>query len=359
MELRRHIAAATVLPFLFAGSAAAEEPLKIGFITTLSGPAASVGKHMQDGFNLFLKLHGNKLGRRDVQVITVDDELKPDLAVIKAQALIERDKVDFVTGIIFSNVLAAVFKPVTDSGTFLISANAGPSTFAGKKCNPYFFNVSWQNDTVPEAMGKYLQEKGPKNIAIMTPNYQAGKDMVAGFKRFYRGEIVDEIYTQLNQLDFSAEIARIAALKPEGVFAFMPGGMGVSLVKQYNQAGLSGAVPFYSVFVVDETTLPATKDSAVGLLSTIQYAPTLDNDANKVFEPAFEKEYGYVPSYYASQAYDAAQLIDSALSKTGGKTEDKEELRFALQRADFKSVRGDFKFNVNHYPIQDYYLVKA
>jgi len=359
MRFKRYIAAAAVLPFALAVTAAAEEPLKIGFMTTLSGPAASVGKHMQDGFNLFLKLHGNKLGGRDVRVITVDDELKPDLAVTKAQALIERDKVDFVTGIIFSNVLAAVFKPVTDSATFLISANAGPSIFAGKNCNAYFFNVSWQNDTVPEAMGKYLQEKGPKRIAVLTPNYQAGKDMVAGFKRFYKGEIVDEIYTQLNQLDFSAEIARVAALKPEGVFAFMTGGMGVSLVKQYSQAGLGIAVPFYSVFVVDETTLPATKDTAVGLLSTIQYAPSLDNEANKVFAPAFEEEYGYVPSYYASQAYDAAQLIDSALNKTGGKTDDKEGLRFALQRADFKSVRGDFKFNVNHYPIQDYYLVKA
>jgi branched-chain amino acid transport system substrate-binding protein len=359
MGFKGHIAATALLPLLFAGPVAAEEPLRIGLMTTLSGPAASVGKHMQDGFNLYLKLNDNKLGGRDVQVITVDDELKPDLAVTKAQALVERDKVDFVTGIIFSNVLAAVFKPVTDSGTFLISANAGPSIFAGKNCNPYFFNVSWQNDTVPEAMGKYLQEKGPKRIAVMTPNYQAGKDMVAGFKRSYKGEIVDEIYTQLNQLDFSAEITRIAALKPEGVFAFMPGGMGVSLIKQYKQAGIFDSIPFYSVFVVDETTLPATKDSAVGLLSAIQYAPTLDNEANKLFVSAFEKEYGYVPSYYASQAYDAAQLIDSALDKTGGKTDDKDGLRSALQRADFKSVRGDFRFNVNHFPIQDYYLVKA
>jgi branched-chain amino acid transport system substrate-binding protein len=212
--------------------ASAEEPLKIGFMTTLSGPAAVVGKHMQDGFNLYLKLHENRLGGRDVHVVTVDDELKPDVAVTKAQAFIERDKVDFVTGIIFSNVLAAILKPVTDAETFLISANAGPSVFAGKGCNPFFFNVSWQNDTVPEAMGKYLEEKGPRKIAIVTPNYQAGKDMVAGFKRYYKGEIVDEIYTQLNQLDFSAEIARIAAIKPEGLFTFMPGGMGVALIKQ-------------------------------------------------------------------------------------------------------------------------------
>jgi branched-chain amino acid transport system substrate-binding protein len=292
-------------------------------------------------------------------VITVDDELKPDTAVSKAQALIERDKVDFVTGIIFSNVLAAVHRPVTDSGTFLISANAGPSVFAGKGCNPYFFNVSWQNDTVPEAMGKYLQEKGPKRIAVITPNYQAGKDMVAGFKRYYKGEIVDEIYTQLNQLDFSAELARLAALKPEALFTFMPGGMGVALVKQYSQAGLSAVIPFYSVFVVDETTLPATKEAAVGLLSTIQYSPSLDNEANRIFVSAFEKEYGYLPSYYASQAYDAAQLIDAALAKTGGRTDDKQGLRVALEAAEFQSVRGDFRFNVNHFPIQDYYLVKA
>jgi branched-chain amino acid transport system substrate-binding protein len=340
-------------------SARAAEPLKIGFMTTLSGPAASVGKHMQDGFNLYLKMHDDKLGGRDVQLITVDDELKPDVAVGKAQALIQRDKVDLVTGIIFSNILAAILKPVTDSNTFLISANAGPSIFAGEGCNPFFFNVSWQNDTVPEAMGKYLQEKGLKQVAIITPNYQAGKDMVAGFKRYYKGEIIDEIYTQLNQMDFSAELARIAAAKPEALFTFMPGGMGVALVKQYSQAGLSGSVPFYSVFVVDETTLPATKESALGLLSTIQYAPTLNNEANRIFVAAFEKEYGYVPSYYASQAYDAAQLIDSGLTKTDGSTDDKLALRRALEAADFKSVRGDFRFNVNHFPIQDYYLVKA
>jgi branched-chain amino acid transport system substrate-binding protein len=359
MRLKSIIAAAATILLCSTPLPAMTEPLRIGFMTTLSGPAASVGKHMQDGFNLYLKLHGNLLGGRNVELITVDDELKPDVAVSKAQALIERDKVEFVTGIIFSNVLAAVLKPVTDSETFLISANAGPSVFAGKGCNPFFFNVSWQNDTVPEAMGKYLEEKGPRKLAIITPNYQAGKDMVAGFKRYYKGEIVDEIYTQLNQLDFSAELARVAAMKPEGLFTFMPGGMGVSLVKQYSQAGLLGSIPFYSVFVVDETTLPATREAALGLLSTIQYAPTLDNEANRIFAPAFEKEYGYIPSYYASQAYDAAQLIDSALGKTGGKTDDKNSLRAALESADFKSVRGDFRFNVNHFPIQDYYLVKA
>jgi branched-chain amino acid transport system substrate-binding protein len=359
MHMKSIITAAATIFLCSTALPAKTEPIRIGFMTTLSGPAASVGKHMQDGFNLYLKLHGNLLGGRSVELITVDDELKPDLAVSKAQALIERDKVEFVTGIIFSNVLAAVLKPVTDSETFLISANAGPSVFAGKGCNPFFFNVSWQNDTVPEAMGKYLEEKGPRSLAIITPNYQAGKDMVAGFKRYYKGEIVDEIYTQLNQLDFSAEIARVAAMKPEGLFTFMPGGMGVSLVKQYSQAGLFGSIPFYSVFVVDETTLPATREAALGLLSTIQYAPTLDNEANRIFAPAFEKEYGYIPSYYASQAYDAAQLIDSALGKTGGKTDDKNALREALKSADFKSVRGDFRFNVNHFPIQDYYLVKA
>lgn len=359
MHLKSAIAAAAMILLCSAPVPAKTEPLRIGFMTTLSGPAASVGKHMQDGFDLYLKLHGNMLGGRNVELVTVDDELKPDVAVSKAQALIERDKVEFVTGIIFSNVLAAVLKPVTDTETFLISANAGPSVFAGKGCNPFFFNVSWQNDTVPEAMGKYLEEKGPKKLAIITPNYQAGKDMVAGFKRYYKGEIVDEIYTQLNQLDFSAELARVAAIKPDGLFTFMPGGMGVSLVKQYSQAGLFESIPFYSVFVVDETTLPATREAALGLLSTIQYAPTLDNEANRIFAPAFEKEYGYIPSYYASQAYDAAQLIDSALNKTGGKTDDKNALRAALKSADFKSVRGDFRFNVNHFPIQDYYLVKA
>ena len=263
-------------------------------------------------------IQGGKLGGRDTEIIVADDELKPDVALTKVKGLLERDKVDFVAGIVFSNILQAVFRPVTESETFLIGANAGTSTFAGKGCSPYFFSTSWQNDQIHEVMGKYAQDKGFKSAFLLTPNYQAGKDSVAGFKRHFKGEVVDEVYTKLGNLDFSAELAKIAAAKPEVVFTFMPGGMGVNLVKQFKQAGLDKNVTFLSAFTVDETTLPATKDDAVGLFSSSQWTPDLDNPANKAFVAAYEAKYGYVPSLYSSQGYDAAQLIDSAVKAVKG-----------------------------------------
>ena len=342
-----------------AGAASAAEPLKIGLMGTLSGPPAVLGQHINDGFKLFVEQQGGKLGGRDVEIIVADDELKPDVALTKVKGLLERDKVDFVAGIVFSNILQAVFRPVTESETFLIGANAGTSTFAGKGCSPYFFSTSWQNDQIHEVMGKYAQDKGFKSAFLLTPNYQAGKDSVAGFKRHFKGEVVDEVYTKLGNLDFSAELAKIAAAKPEVVFTFMPGGMGVNLVKQFKQAGLDKNVTFLSAFTVDETTLPATKDDAVGLFSSSQWTPDLDNPANKAFVAAYEAKYGYVPSLYSSQGYDAAQLIDSAVKAVKGDLSDKKAVIAALRKADFASVRGDFKYNTNHFPIQDYYLVKA
>jgi branched-chain amino acid transport system substrate-binding protein len=315
------------------GAANAAEPLKIGMLLTLSGPPAVLGQHINDGFQLYVEQQGGKLGGRDVQLIVADDELKPDVALTKVTGLLERDKVDFVAGVVFSNILQAVYRPVTESETFLIGANAGTSTFAGKGCSPYFFSTSWQNDQIHEVMGKYAQDKGFKTAFLLTPNYQAGKDSVAGFKRHFKGEVVDEVYTKLGNLDFSAELAKIAAAKPDVVFTFMPGGMGVNLVKQFKQAGLDKNVS--------------------------QWTPDLDNAANKAFVAAYEKKYGYVPSLYSSQGYDAAQLIDSAVKAVKGDLSDKSKVIAALEKADFESVRGDFKYNTNHFPIQDYYLVKA
>jgi branched-chain amino acid transport system substrate-binding protein len=282
-----------------------------------------------------------------------------DVALTKVKGLLERDKVDFVAGVVFSNILQAVYRPVTESGTFLIGANAGTSTFAGKGCSPYFFSTSWQNDQIHAVMGKYAQDKGFKTAFLLTPNYQAGKDSVAGFKSQFKGKVVDEVYTKLGNLDFSAELAKIAAAKPDALFTFMPGGMGINLVKQFRQAGLDKSVTFLSAFTVDGTTLPATKDDAVGLYSASQWTPDLDNAANKAFVKAFEAKYGYVPSLYASQGFDAAQLIDSGVKAVKGDVSDKKALQAALEKADFASVRGAFKFNNNHFPIQDFYLVKA
>ncbi|MGL5736745.1 MAG: ABC transporter substrate-binding protein [Beijerinckiaceae bacterium] len=332
--------------------------VKIGIIVTLSGPSAVLGGQARDGFNLAVKKLGGKLGGADAEVVVVDDELKPDVAVQKVKGLLERDGVSFVVGPIFSNVLQAIHKPVVESNAILISPNAGTSNFAGKQCNPNFFVTSYQNDQNHEVLGKYAQDKGFKRVFLMAPNYQAGKDSLAGFKRHFKGEVVDEVYTPLGQLDFSAELAKLAAAKPDAFFTFMPGGMGVNLVKQYRQAGLQN-IPFLSAFTTDESTLPAQKDDAVGFLAGANWAPNFDNADSKAFVKDYEAAFGSVPGTYAMQAYDAAMLIDSALKATGGKTTDKAAVTAALKKADFKSLRGNFKFAHNNYPIQDFYLVKV
>jgi branched-chain amino acid transport system substrate-binding protein len=344
---------------LIATQAAAQDKLKVGILTTLSGPPAALGVQQRNGFQLALKTLGGKLGGREVELIVQDDELKPDVAVGKAKAFVERDKVDFVVGPIFSNILIAMMKPITESGTILISPNAGTSNFAGKECNPNFFVTSYQNDQNAEAMGKYAQDTGIKKAFLMAPNYQAGRDELGGFKHNFKGEVADEIYVPLNQLDYSAELSKIAAASPDAIFVFLPGGMGVNFVKQFRQAGLADKIKFLSAFTVDESTLPAQQDAALGFFGGSTWAPNLDNPQNKAFVAAYEKEYNAVPASYAFQAYDAAMLIDSALKATGGKTDNKDALRAAIMKADFKSLRGKFKFNTNHYPVQDFYLVKV
>jgi branched-chain amino acid transport system substrate-binding protein len=353
----RPLAAVAVLTWS-ATAALAQDKLRVGVIVSLSGPPAVLGGQVRDGFNLAVKTLGGKLGGRDVEVTVVDDELKPDVAVTKVKGLLERDKVDFVVGPIFSNILQAIHKPVTDSNAFLISPNAGTSNFAGKQCHPNFFVTSYQNDQVFGVLGKVAQDKGYKRLFLMAPNYQAGKDALAGVKRHFKGEIVDEVYVPLGQLDFAAELTKIAASKPDALFTFMPGGMGVNLVKQYRQAGL-GSTPFLSAFTTDESTLPAQGDAAVGFLAGANWAPNMDIAENKAFVATFEADYKSVPGTYAMQAYDAALLIDSALKATGGKTDNRDAIRDAMRKANFKSLRGKFKLGPNHYPVQDFFLVKV
>ena len=348
-----------VAAFLLPCMANAEEKLKIGIIATLSGPPAVLGQQLRNGFQLAVKTLGGKLGGREAEIVVADDELKPDVAITKVKALIGRDKADFVVGPVFSNVLQAIIRPVTETGTILISPNAGPSSFAGKDCNPDFFVTSYQNDQVHEVLGQHAKDSGFKNVIVIVPNYQAGKDAAAGFKRKFGGEPLDEIYVPLGQLDYSAELSKIAAAKPQAVFVFLPGGMGVNFVKQFRQAGLADKIAFLSAFTVDESTLPAQQDAALGFFGGANWAPNLDNPQNKAFVAAYEKEYGAVPASYAFQAYDAALLIDSALKQTKGDTSNKDALRAALKKADFQSLRGKFKFNTNHYPIQDFYIVKV
>jgi branched-chain amino acid transport system substrate-binding protein len=339
--------------------AQAQDKLKIGIITTLTGPPAVLGGQLRNGFQLAVKTLGGKLGGREAEITVADDELKPDVAVSKVKGFVERDKVDFVVGPIFSNILQSIMKPVADADTILISPNAGTSNFAGKECNADLFVTSYQNDQVHEVLGKYAQDTGIKKVFLMAPNYQAGKDSLNGFKHYFKGEILDEVYVPLGQLDYQAELTRIAAAQPDAIFVFLPGGMGVNFVKQFRQAGLADKVKFLSAFTVDEGTLPAQQDAALGFFGGANWAPNLDNPQNKAFVAAYEKEYNAVPATYAFQAYDAAQLIDSAVRAVNGNLSDKNALRAAFKKADFKSLRGNFKFNNNHYPIQNFYLVKV
>jgi branched-chain amino acid transport system substrate-binding protein len=337
----------------------AADKVKIGFITTQSKAGAAIGKHMTDAVELALDHLDRRVGGLPVEIFYKDDEMDPEVGKLRTEELIKKDRVDFVAGYIWSNVLLQSRHAVLRSDTFLISANAGPHELAGKDCSPYFFSTSWQNDQTPEAMGKYMTDAGFKRVFILSPNYPAGKDMVAGFKRFYKGEVASEILTPWPQhADWSAEFAKVRATnpKPDAVFVFYPGGAGINFVKQYAQSGLKEQIPLYAVYTTDATTLKAQGDSALGILSTMFWGADLKNDANQKFVGDFKKKYGYTPSFYAAQSYDAIMLIESAVRAVGGKIEDKEAVRGALRRADYKSVRGPYKYNNNHFPIENFYL---
>jgi branched-chain amino acid transport system substrate-binding protein len=356
--MRRIALAATLLALAFAGQpATAADKVKVGFLSTLSGPGAGLGVDIRDGFQLAMKQLSGKLGGLPAEVIVADDQQSPDVAKQTADKFLKKDKVDFMTGIVFSNLMLAVGKPVFDSQTYYISANAGPSQLAGADCNPYFFNVAWQNDNLHEAVGKYVQDQGLKNVVLVAPNYPGGKDAMVGFKRFYKGKVAEEIYTKLGQLDYAAELAQVRAAKPDALFFFLPGGMGINFVKQFVAAGLSKDVRLFAPgFSADEDVIKAVGAPMLGLFNSSHWAHDMDNPVNKKFVADFQKEYGRLPSLYASQGFDAALLMDAAVRDVKGKIEDKAALRKALEAARFQSVRGPFKFGPNHYPVQDYYL---
>ncbi|CAO3442278.1 ABC transporter, substrate-binding protein (cluster 4, leucine/isoleucine/valine/benzoate) [Azospirillum argentinense] len=336
---------------------AAADTLKIGMITTLSGPGAGLGIDIRDGFALAVEHAGGKLGGQDTQVIEADDQQKPDVAVGLANRMVERDRVQVVTGVVWSNLALAMLPTLAGGQTFFISPNAGPSQLAGAQCNPYFFNAAYQNDQIHEAVGKHVQDEGFKKVYLMAPNYPAGKDGLAGFKRYYKGEVAGEVYTQVGQLDYAAELAQLKAAAPDAVYVFYPGGMGINFIKQYEQAGLKGAVPLFGPgFSFDQDILAAVGESALGVKNSAQWSPDLDNAANKKFVADFKAKYGRIPSMYAAQGYDTALLIDTAVKAVGGNLKDKDTLRAALASAKLQSLRGEVAFNTNHYPIHNIYL---
>ena len=336
---------------------AQQKTIKIGFISSFSGPAAAIGNDMRNSFELALDHHGRKLGGLPVEVIYEDDQIKPEVGVQKTQKLIESDKVDFIVGYIWSNVLLASLKPIVDSKTFLVITNAGASQVAGELCSPYVFSTSWNNDQTPQAVGLYMNQKGVKSAFLIGPNYAAGKDMLEGVKATFKGQIVGQELTRWpDQLDFSAELSKARAAKPDAIFAFYPGGAGIQFITQYAQSGLKSQIPLYTAFTIDELSLPRMKDLAVGIPGAQEWVNDLPNEANKKFVADYKAKYKASPSFYGAQTYDALALLESAVVAVKGDLTKKEEMRKEMEKANFKSVRGNFKFGPNHIPIQNFYL---
>ena len=345
---------------LLVGQVTLAETVKIGFVTTLTGGAGAIGNDMRDAVELALDHLGRKMGGSNVKMFYEDATFKPDVGKQKTEKLVKKDKVHFVTGYIWSHVLMASRNSAVGKGPFMITSNAGPGPVAGKLCHEDFFSTSWQNDQTTMAMGEVLNQLGIKDLYIMAPNYAAGKGMVAGVNRTFKGNIIGKDMTKFPaQLDFSAELAKIRAAKPDAVFVFYPGKHGMQFFKQYSQAGLKGSIPLYSAFTVDSLSLPRLKDLAEGSLMTQFWAPDLDNAINKRFVADYRKKTGRYPTFYAAQSYDTIMLINSAVTAVGGDLSNKEGMRNAMRKANFPSVRGPFKYGNNHFPIQNFYLRKA
>jgi len=359
--MKKALLAACASVALAASPAAAQQKtIKIGFISTFSGPGAAIGNDMRNSFELGLDHVGRKLGGLPVEVIYEDDAFKPDLGVQKTQKLIESDKVDFLVGYIWSNVLVASLKPIVDSKTFTVVTNAGASQLAGELCSPYVFSTSWQNDQTPAAVGLYMNQKGVKSALLIGPNYIAGKDMINGVKTTFKGQILGEELTRWpDQLDFSAELSKARAAKPDAIFAFYPGGAGIQFVTQYAQSGLKGQIPLYTAFTIDDLSLPRLKDLAIGVPGAQQWVNDLPNEANKKFVADYKTKHKASPSFYGAQTYDAVALLDDAVTSVKGDLSKKDEMRREVEKANFKSVRGEFKFGSNHIPIQNFYLQDA
>ncbi len=356
--MRKSLIAAGAVLALASGPALAQNTVKIGFVSTFSGPTAVIGNDMRNSFELALDHLGRKMGGLPVEVIYEDDQQKPELGVQKSQKLVESDKVNFVIGYIWSNVLLASLKPVIDSQTFLISSNAGPHQIAGELCSPFFFSTSWQNDQTPQAMGEYMNQKNVKTLFLIGPNSAAGKDMLNGVRSTFKGKIIGEELTKWpDQLDFSAELSKVRAAKPDAVFVFYPGASGVQFLTQYAQAGLKGQIPLYTAFTVDELGLPLQKELALGVPGAQEWVNDLPNEQNKKFVADYRKKYpGLRPTYYGAQTYDAAMLINSAVLAVKGDLSKKDAMRDEMRKANFKSLRGPFKYGNNHFPIQNFYL---
>jgi branched-chain amino acid transport system substrate-binding protein len=356
--MRKALLIASAAAVVAASPAMAQnKSIKIGFVSTFSGPTAVIGNDMRNAFELALDHMGHKMGGLPVEVIYEDDGQKPEVGKQKTEKLIESDHVDFIAGYIWSNVLLASIKPIEDAKTILVVANAGAAQVAGELCAPNVFSTAWTNDQNPGAVAEYMNKKGIKTVYMIGPNYAAGKENLGGMAAAFKGKVVGEDYTTWpSQLDFSAELAKAKAANPDAIYTFYPGAAGVQFLNQYEQAGLKGKIPLYTTFTIDSLSLPRQKDAAVGVISALQWGADLPNAANKKFVADFKTKYKTEPSFYAAQSYDAANLIASGAAAVKGDVSKKDAVEKAMAKADFKSVRGNFKFGNNHFPIQNFYM---
>lgn len=360
MNLRRLVFAVALPIVALSVPAAAQEKIRVGFLTTMSGPIATLGKEQEMGFDLAMKQLGNKLGGVPVEIFKEDSRMAPDTAVQAATKMIEKDKIDFLTGTMLSNQLLAIVKPVTESGAIILSGIAGPSELAGAECNKNLFVLSWENNTPSEAVGKYMTDAGKKRGFFVAQNYVTGREHVGGAKHYFKGEVVGEAYPDRTTMDFAAEIAKIRAAKPDAVYIFMPGAQGIAFLKQYAAAGLLKDSPLYSgSWLADEHSFQALGELSTAGHLAANWFVGLDNPANKTFVAAFQKEYGRNPVFYAAFVYDSLMLLDKAVAEVKGDIGNKDALRAALKKASFDSTRGSFSFNNNHFPIQDFYIAQV
>jgi len=357
----RILSASLALMLLASHAALAQsKSVKIGFVSTFTGPAAAIGNDMRNSFELGLEHIGRKMAGLPVEVIYEDDQIKPEIGKQKTSKLLESDKVDFLVGYIWSNVLLASLKSAVESKTFLIATNAGPSQLAGELCSPYVFSTGRQNDQTPQVMGTYMNQKGVRTLFLIGPNYAAGKDMLGGAISTFKGQVVGQEYTKWpDQLDFSAELSKARSTNPDAIFAFYPGAAGTQFLTQYAQAGMKDRIPLYTVFVTDELNLPQQKDLAVGVPSIMEWIHDLPNETNKRFVADYRQKFKSSPSSYGAESYDAVSLINSAVIAAGGDLTQKDTMRREMEKANFKSVRGTFRYGNNHMPIQDFYVQTA
>ncbi len=348
----------TVLSVVTVGVAQAATPppkLTVGLITTLSGGGAVLGEELKRGWDIGMQMVHNKIGGLDTNVIVADDQLRPDVAVGIANRMITEQKVDVVAGVVWSNILLAIYKPVLASGTVLLTSNAGPRQLAGSDCNKLFISTSWQSDQFGTATAILLNSDNIKSTYLMSPNYQAGRDILTAFSKDFKGKIAGTDLFKLGQTDFQAELSEISAQKPKSVVVFAPGSMGIAFMKQWHALGLSKTIPLYTINTIDATTLPAMGDAAEGSMYVSIYDARSKSPANQKFVAAFKDRFHTMPTQYEMQAYDAVMLLDKGIRAVHGNIADKAALVRAMRKVNLDSPRGQMTYNINNDPIQDWY----